>query len=129
MRRRREPRPARRERAAAKMRYWYGESPSGIEDDWSEATVRAVIPDGAVERFRTGHPEVSAKGSRRVERALLQWVRIEGRSPGTHELPSRAVEALWRSLRGDEVDWEIFRDSLGLELHGPGCVDALGSRR
>ena len=103
--------------------HWDGESPAGIEDDWSEAASRAVIPDGAVERFGAEHPEVSAKGTRRVEWALLQWVRIEGRSPGTHELPSRAVEALWRSLRSDEGDWEIFRDSLGLELH-PG-LDAL----
>ena len=54
--------------------------------------------------------------SRRVEQALWQWVRIEGRSPGTHALPSRAVEALWRTLRRDEGDWEAFRDSLGIEL-------------
>jgi hypothetical protein len=112
-----------RERPTGKLHYRYGEAPAGIEDDWSEAASRAVIPDAAVARFRAEHPEVSAKGTRRVERALLQWVRIEGRSPGTHELPSRAVEALWRSLRSNEGDWEIFRDSLGLELH-PG-LDAL----
>jgi len=47
----------------------------------------------------------------------LQRVRIEGRSPGTRELPSRAAEALWTSLRSNEGDWEIFRDSPGLELH------------
>ena len=60
------------------------ESPSGTKDDWSEATSRAVIPVAALERFWTEHPEVSARGSRQVELALWQWVRIEGRSPGTH---------------------------------------------
>lgn len=92
------------------------ESPSGTKDDWSEATSRAVIPVAALERFWTEHPEVSARGSRQVELALWQWVRIEGRSPGTHALPSRAVEAMWRALRRDEADWEAFRDSLGIEL-------------
>ena len=88
----------------------------GIEDAWSDATSNAVIPEGAVERFRTEHPEVSAKGTRRVQQALLQWVRIEGRSPGTHKLPSRAVEALWRALRLNERDWETFCNSLDMKL-------------
>jgi hypothetical protein len=116
MTRRREPQTSRRERAAEKLRYWYQASPAGVQDDWSDATARAVIPAGAVERFRSEHPEVSAKGARRVEQALLQWVRIEGRNAGTHALPSRAVEALWRSLRGEESDWETFRSSLGMQL-------------
>ena len=111
MRRAREPRCSRRERAAEKLRYWYQATPAGIQDDWSEATSGAVIPEAARERFRTEHPEVSAKGARRVEQALLQWVRVEGRSPGAHELPSFAVEELWRSLRRDEGDWEVFCDS------------------
>jgi len=76
------------------------ESPSGTKDDWSEATSRAVIPVAALERFWTEHPEVSARGSRRVELALWQWVRIEGRSPGTHALPSRAVELIIDTQRG-----------------------------
>ncbi|HVQ18433.1 MAG TPA: hypothetical protein VMT27_05275 [Actinomycetes bacterium] len=116
MRRAREPRCSRRERAAEKLRYWYQATPAGIQDDWSAATSGAVIPEAALERFRTGHPEVSAKGAHRVEQALLQWVRVEGRSPGAHELPSFAVEELWRSLRRDEGDWEVFCDSLGIEL-------------
>jgi hypothetical protein len=116
MRRPREPRPSRRERATEKLHYWYQATPRGIEDDWSEATSRAVIPDRAVEQFRTEHPAVSAKRAGRVEQALLQCLRIEGRSPGTHELPSHAVEALWCSLRRDEGHLETFRDSLGIEL-------------
>ena len=105
-----------RERAAEKLRYWYQATPAGIQDDWSEATSGAVIPEAALERFRTAHPEVSAKGARRVGEALLQWVRVEGRRPGAHELPSFAVEELWRSMRRDEGDWEVFCDSLGTEL-------------
>ena len=116
MKRRGEPQPSRRERAAQKLRYWYQMTPAGIQDDWSEATSRTVIPEGALERFRSEHPEVSAKGARRVVEALLQWVRVEGRSPGTHELPSYAVEEFWSSLRRDEGDWEVFCDSLGIEL-------------
>ena len=46
----------------------------------------------------------------------MQWVRIEGRSPGTHKLPSRAVEALWRALRPNERDWETFCNSLDMKL-------------
>ncbi len=100
IRRRRETRASLRERAAKRLRYWLNESPSGIKDDWSEATSRAEIPVAALKRFWTEHPEVLSKGSHRVEQALWQWVRIEGRSPGTHALPSRAVEALSRRCGG-----------------------------
>jgi hypothetical protein len=117
MKSQRAPRLSRRARAAAKLRHWYEVTPAGIQDDWSGATSRCVLPEGALARFRTEHPEVSTTGARRVEEALLQWVRIEGRRPGTHDLPSRAVEALWKSLRQDESAWETFRDSLGIELH------------
>lgn len=113
---RNERRPTHREPPRRGLRYWYQETPDGIQDDWSEATSRAVIPYAARDRFRSAHPAVSMKGTRRVEEGLLQWVRIEGRSPGTHELPSQAVEALWRCLRSDEDDWAVFRDSLGIEL-------------
>lgn len=58
----------------------------------------------------------SRRGASRVKTGVLQWVRIEGCSPGTHELPSRAVEALWSSLRSDEGDWEAFRDSPAIDL-------------
>jgi len=116
MRREGEHRWSRRARAAEKLHYWYQATPAGIQDEWSEATSRVVIPESVLERFRTEHPEVSAKGSHRVVEAFLQWVRVEGRSPGTHELPSFAVEEFWRSLRRDDDDWEVFCDSLRIEV-------------
>ena len=62
MKRRREPWPSRRERATAKLRYWYGETPTGIEDAWSDASSNAAIPEGAVERFRTEPPRSRRRG-------------------------------------------------------------------
>src|SRR4029079_13523178 len=75
MRRKGEHRQSRRARAAENLHYWYQATPAGIQDAWSEATSRVVIPESALERFRTEHPEVSAKGTHRVVEALLQWVR------------------------------------------------------
>jgi hypothetical protein len=105
-----------RARIGSKLRYWYTIDPDPIKDRWSEATEGVAIPSGAVLRFLDEHPEVRAKDVAHVEKALLQWVRIEGRTPESHELPSLAVERLWAALRVDHADWSRFCSALVVQL-------------
>ena len=90
----------------------------GIQDEWLVRTREAVIPRVVLDEFLARAPGATAPWLPRIASTFLQWVRIEGRHPDVHCLPSLAVLTLWQAFADFDSAWAEFGRVVELSL-GP----------
>jgi hypothetical protein len=99
------------------LRNWLSLRRQPLEDQWSRAATPVILPEWLGAQFLRDHPTVADNQLALVQFAFLQWVRIEGRNPGGHTIPSRAVLDMFALLRGDDKQWTAFCQALPLGDH------------
>ncbi len=96
------------------LRRWFDSRPRPLDDQWTRAATPVVLPESLGTQFLRDHPTVALNQLALVQSAFLQWVRIEGRNPGGHAIPSHAVLEMFALLRREEEQWMLFCCALPL---------------
>jgi hypothetical protein len=94
------------------LRDWFSLRPEPLDDEWTRTVTSLVFPEWSGARFLRDHPSVVLQQLGLVQYAFLQWLRIEGRHPGGHAIPSRAVLDMFDLLRSDDDQWTLFCEGL-----------------